>query len=616
MSELHRHEKEVEVEPPALQPTSTEKKSSYTAWNLTKFAASFNRNEALINTCGLVCCILAGAEESVNAILFAQSTISLSLPPSRFSELVSKVGFWALMYLMLAIVQIVAFCGQGTAFAISSEHMIRRVKDLTFQKIIHQDVEYFDKTNTRPGALISMLSNDTTGICALSGATLGLLLIVVTTLISAFIIGCAFGWKLALVCSATVPIVLACGFLSVSLLSKFAEDTSEALLGAANQAVEAISEIKTVAILTREMKVLDGYKQSLNTLSQKSLKTNVFMSLLYALCQSMTYLCMALGFWYGGTLLARGEYSPLQFFVVFSSIIFGAKSAGVVFSFTDDISDALHAAERLKDLFSSRPTIECQTSEVSALSDIKGDIQFRDMVLKQPGTGHLVLNHVNLHINPGEHVAIVGPSGSGKSSIIALLERFYMADGGEIFVDGHNISKLPLKEYRNFLALVSQDVTLYEGTLIENIVLGVNGEVSDEDVTTACQISDLNDFISSLPDGLSTHLGTSGCMLSGGQKQRVSIARAVLRKPKILLLDEATSALDPSSETAVQKALDKAGAGRTTITVAHRLNTIRGADKIYFLENGNFVEQGSHTGLMALKGRYFEFVKLQEMHER
>lgn len=517
---------------------------------------------------------------------------------------------------MLAIVQIIAFCGQGTAFSISSERMIRRVKDMTFQKIMHQDIEYFDKAHIRPGALISMLSNDTTGICALSGATLGLLLIVVTTLISAFIIGCSFGWKLALICLATVPVVLACGFLSVSLLSKFADETSEALLGAANQAVEAISEIKTVAILTREMKVLDQYRQSLGILSRKSLKTNVYVSLLYALCQSLIYLCMALGFWYGGTLLARGEYSPLQFFVVFSSIIFGAKSAGVIFSFTDDISNALHAAERLKGLFSSRPTIEGQTSEVATLSDIKGDIQFRDVVLQQPGTDYLVLNHVNLHIKPGEHVAIVGPSGSGKSSIIALLERFYITDGGEIFVDGHDISKLPLKKYRNFLALVSQDITLYKGTLRENIVLGVDGEVSDEDVTTACQIADLNNFISSLPDGVSTHLGTSGCMLSGGQKQRVSIARAVLRKPKILLLDEATSALDSSSETAVQKALDKAGAGRTTITVAHRLNTIREADKIYFLENGSFVKQGSHAELMGLKGRYFTFVKLQEIHER
>lgn len=226
----------------------------------------------------------------------------------------------------------------------------------------------------------------------------------------------------------------------------------------------------------------------------------------------------------------------------------------------------------------------------------------------------MIFDRINLRINAGEHIAIVGPSGSGKSSIVALLERLYNPTAGEILLDEHDISQIHLGKYRSFFALVSQEITLYEGSLGDNIVLGVDGDITDSAVSAACETANLTDFISSLPEGLSTRLGTSGCMLSGGQKQRVCIARAILRDPRILLLDEATSALDATAEAAVQKALDKAGVGRTTITVAHRLNTIRNVDRIYFLENGSFVEVGTHEELMELKGRYFGFVKLQEMH--
>lgn len=156
---------------------------------------------------------------------------------------------------------------------------------------------------------------------------------------------------------------------------------------------------------------------------------------------------------------------------------------------------------------------------------------------------------------------------------------------------------------------------MYEGTLRENIVLGVDEDISDKEIQAACEIADLTNFISSLADGMATHLGISGCMLSGGQKQHVSVARAVIRNPRIMILDEATSALDSTSEATVQKALDKASVGRTTITIAHRLNTVRKSDRIYFLEKGRFVEQGTHDELMSSEGRYLAFVQLQEMNQ-
>lgn len=260
-----------------------------------------------MNIFGLLCCIIAGAEESVNAILFAESTISLSLPQGRFQEILPRVGFWSLMYLMLAIIQVLTFSGQGISFAISSERMIQRVKLSTFRTVLHQDTEFFEKGEARSGTIMSMISKDTADMGALSGATLGILLIVLTTLISAFIIAMSFGWRVALVCTATIPILLSCSFMAWKVLGTFAEETSQAVILVANQAVEAISQIREIAILGREGMVLEEFHRSLSEMWRKSLRTSVYVSLLYALALNLQYSCMVLGFWYGGGLIAKGE---------------------------------------------------------------------------------------------------------------------------------------------------------------------------------------------------------------------------------------------------------------------------------------------------------------------
>jgi ATP-binding cassette subfamily B (MDR/TAP) protein 1 len=224
------------------------------------------------------------------------------------------------------------------------------------------------------------------------------------------------------------------------------------------------------------------------------------------------------------------------------------------------------------------------------------------------------LRGLNLTVKPGQYVALVGASGCGKSTTIALLERFYDPLVGGVFVDGKEISSLNIANYRSFLALVSQEPTLYQGSIKDNILLGAdNGEVSDEDVAFACREANIYDFIMSLPDGFDTIVGSKGSMLSGGQKQRIAIARALIRNPKVLLLDEATSALDSESEHVVQAALDKAAKGRTTIAVAHRLSTIQKADIIYVFDQGRIVESGTHTDLMHKQGKYAELVNLQSL---
>lgn len=225
-----------------------------------------------------------------------------------------------------------------------------------------------------------------------------------------------------------------------------------------------------------------------------------------------------------------------------------------------------------------------------------------------------VLRGLNLTVKPGQYVALVGASGCGKSTTIALLERFYDPLVGGVYVDGKEISSLNINNYRSYLALVSQEPTLYQGSIRENVLLGAdNEEVTDAQIEFACREANIYEFIMSLPDGMNTVVGSKGSMLSGGQKQRIAIARALLRNPKILLLDEATSALDSESEHVVQAALDQAAKGRTTIAVAHRLSTIQKADIIYVFDQGKIVEAGTHTELMKKGGRYSELVNLQSL---
>lgn len=283
--------------------------------------------------------------------------------------------------------------------------------------------------------------------------------------------------------------------------------------------------------------------------------------------------------------------------------------------FLADMGKAQEAARSLKELFDRKPSIDPWCADGSRVDSVEGTIEFRDVHFRYPTRpDQPVLRGLNLIVKPGQYVAFVGASGCGKSTAIALLERFYDPLVGGIYVDGKEISSLNVNDYRSFLALVSQEPTLYQGTIRENILLGINHtDVPDSMVEFACKEANIYEFIQSLPDGFSTVVGSKGTMLSGGQKQRVAIARALIRDPKILLLDEATSALDSESEHVVQAALDVAAKGRTTIAVAHRLSTIQKADIIYVFDQGKVVEAGTHAELMKMGGRYSELVNLQSL---
>ena len=485
----------------ALQGKTVSGQKEYPLWTLIKLIGSFNRKEIHLMILGLFFSIIAGGGNPTQAVFFAKSIVALSLPPPYYAKLRHDVNFWSSMYLMLAFVQFSAFCGQGICFAICSERLIRRARDRAFRTMLRQDIAFFDKEENTAGALTSFLSTETTHLAGMSGTTLGTILVVSTTLIAAMTLSLAIGWALALVCIATIPILLACGFFRFWLLAKFQARAKKAYEGSASYACEATSAIRTVASLTREEDVWEHYHETLLAQAKKSLDSVLRTSLLYAASQSLVFLCIALGFWYGGNKIGNGQYTLLQFFICFSSIIFGAQSAGTIFSFAPDMGKARQAANELSILFDRKPEIDSWSSDGVPLEHMEGTIEFRDVHFRYPTRPEQpVLRGLNLTVKPGQYVALVGASGCGKSTTIALLERFYDPLAGGIYVDGKEISSLNLLDYRRHLALVSQEPTLYQGTLRENVLLGADRDnVPEEAIVQACKDANIYDFIISLP---------------------------------------------------------------------------------------------------------------------
>ncbi|THY69868.1 leptomycin B resistance protein pmd1 [Aureobasidium pullulans] len=488
-----------------------------------------------------------------------------------------------------------------------------------------QDMAFFDEPANTTNALSNVLSNSTDDLAGMGGPVMGGIFTFILTILGGIILSLVVCWKLALLCTATIPIVVACGWLRLQILNAFDTKVRQSGIDSAAYAGELIGSVRTVASLGLEEYSMRQYDSILAQRSAKSLQSILSASSLYAASQSVVYLCAALVFWYGGQLIADREYSTFQVYVCFVSLISGSQIAGSIFTFAPDASKAMHASQELDKVMQAKPKInhafgnaeaETEKHDIQAQHPKGCRIEFEDVTFSYPSRpDRLALNNFSIIVEPGQTLALIGQTGSGKSTCVSLLERFYEPDLGRVLVDRHDITELDVNAYRQTISLVSQESIMFSGTIRENIAVGqVEREVSDPEIMEACRQASIINFVQSLPEGLSTLVGTSGNMLSGGQKQRIAIARAFLRKPKILLLDEATSALDTESEAIVQAAMDTIRRGRTTIMVAHRLSTIRNADVICVMKNGMLIESGSHHELMSLRGKYWEMVGMQNLH--
>ncbi|RRT72842.1 hypothetical protein B296_00022109 [Ensete ventricosum] len=376
---------------------------------------------------------------------------------------------------------------------------------------------------------------------------------------------------------------------------------------ASQVANDAVASIRTVASFCAEQNVMDAYLRKCEAPMRNGERQGIISGLGYSFSFVALYCTYALCFYVGARFVHDAQANFTQVFRVFFALTLAALGVSQSSTAASDINNARDSARSIFAILDRQSKIDSSTDEGEVLQNVRGDINFHHVSFRYPSRPHVqIFRDLCLSIPAGK-------SGSGKSTVIALLERFYDPGAGTISLDGMDISKLKVSWVRQQMGLVSQEPVLFNGTIRTNIEYGKQGPVSDEQqVVAAAMAAGAHGFISALPQGYDTNVGERGVQLSGGQKQRIAIARAVLKDPRVLLLDEATSALDAESERVVQEALDRVMVGRTAVVVAHRLSTVRGAKKIVVVKNGVVAEQGRHEKLMAIQnGLYASLVALQ-----
>lgn len=481
--------------PSEFHSKKNEKDQEYGTWELIKFSWAMNAGEHTTMTIGLVFSFLAGSNPAIQAIFLGNSINSLLSPGTSLGA--HGIGFWCWMFFMLGAVVGLFFYAQGMTLSKGSARLIGNVRKRAFGAMLRQDMEFFDGDTVTSGALANFLSSEANRLAGLSGSTLGTIVSSASSIFVAIIVGCAFGWKLALVCSSTIPLMLACGYFRFYALIRMEKRTKETS-DAASFACEAASSIRTVASLSLEKHLLSEYHVKLGHQAKGNLKFTHVSAVLFATSQGLSMFIFALVFWYGGRLLMNREYTVLEFFVVYSAIINGAQSAGAIFSFAPDMGEARDAAKLLKTFLNRVPKIDHWSPEGKKIDTLVGKVELRGVRFTYPGRpDHRVLRGISLAAEPGQFVALVGASGSGKSTVMQLLERFYDPTSGAVLVDDVELQDYNLQDYRAQLAIVSQETTLYTGTIRENI-LADKGDVDDEVVIQACKDANIWEFIVSI----------------------------------------------------------------------------------------------------------------------
>jgi len=556
-------------------------------------------------------------------MLFARITQTLNLfnsPPVVFD---ADTGEWvpdfdaeavrmsagALCFTMqvIGVLGILFTICQYWAFAKAGEQLTTRLRMMSLQAIVKQDMAWFDSTTS--GALTTSLGTDVPTIRGLLGSGLAPLLQAALMVSVSFTAALIFSWRFTLCILGITPLMVAGNIALAKAMDRTADRSSAGVVG------ESMGNVKTVSAFGLQAKLLFRFQSILQSVQIQEASDRFMNGIGTGLASAGVFFMYAAAVTFGTKFVDQGVMSPDKVSLSMFMLISGIGALAELVRWTERSTEARAAANRVFEMIDRTPLIDAMAASGKRPAEVEGRIEFRDVHFLYPTRPDVhVFRGFSLTIKPHTTTALVGHSGSGKSTVVSLLQRFYDPLQGSVLLDGHDLRDLNLAWLRSQMGLVQQEPALMGGTVLDNICYGLD-EVSEKVAMEAAKLANAHSFIMQLPDQYHTNVGVSrSSQFSGGQKQRIAIARAIARNPPILLLDEATSALDAASERIVQEALDAllAAVQRTTIVIAHRLSTVRNADQICVVDQGAIIEQGRHEELLAdSEGHYSRLVSRQ-----
>ena len=550
-----------------------------------------------------MCCALGIALVDLAFPWASREAMNKLLPQSLYAAFFTVMGLLLAAYALRSVMYfVVTYWGHMMGVRIEAD--IRRdlfghMQDLSFS--------FYDKN--RPGQLMSRATNDLFEITELAHHGPEDLFISAVTLIGAFCLMLTIQWKLALIVFAIVPIFVIFTVIQRRRMVRASVRVKQNMAGINGQLESAISGIRTAKAFASEEQETAKFQQSNERFKRAKRESYKAMGIYHAGLEfalpAMNVLTVAAG----GFFILRGEmtFIDLSAFILYISTFL--TPVRKLAAFVEQFLNGMAGFKRFVELMRVEPAVQ-DAPDAREMGTAKGDILIDDVSFHYED-GPAVLDHVSIHIPQGETVAVVGPSGGGKSTLCQLIPRFYDVTGGRILVDGQDVRAVTQRSLRRSIGIVQQDVFLFAGTVLDNIRYG-RPDATEAEVIDAARRAEIYDDIMAMPDGFHTYVGERGVMLSGGQKQRVSIARIFLKNPPILILDEATSALDSVTEARIQSAFDELAKGRTTLIIAHRLSTIRSANRIIVVDENHILEEGTHDELLARGGEYAQLYNAQK----
>ncbi|PSS18130.1 ABC transporter B family member 19 like [Actinidia chinensis var. chinensis] len=530
-------------------------------------------------------------------------------PNNDKNQMMKDVEAICLLMTGLAAIVVVGAYMEITCWRMVGERSAHRIRTEYLRAVLRQDIGFFD-TEISTGDIMHGISSDVAQIQEVMGEKMAHFIHHIFTFICGYMVGFLRSWKVSLAVLAVTPLTMICGIAYKAVYVGLTAKEEVSYRKAGSIAEQAISSIRTVFSFVAEDHLAARYTEMLEKAVPFGAKIGFAKGAGIGVIYLVTYSTWALAFWYGAVLVARKEISGGEAIACFFGVNVGGRGLALSLSYFAQFAQGTVAASRVFEVIDRVPDIDPYNPGGRRLSSVRGKIEFKNVTFSYPSRPTAqILHSLNLVIPSSKFLALVGASGGGKSTIFALIERFYDPIDGLIMLDGHDLRDLQVNWLRSQMGMVGQEPVLFATTILENVMMG-KANATKKEAIAACVAANAHNFICGLPQGYDTQVGDRGTQLSGGQKQRIALARAMIKDPRILLLDEPTSALDPESESVVQQAIDKISVGRTTIIIAHRLATVRNAHAIVVLDQGSVVEFGDHHQLMEKSGVYYNLVKL------